>query len=86
MLFRSDKVERLARELYEKYRDRVRRPAATVLAPSPKEASKAAPLIIPAVAAHPKSLGQTMKEESKLDWTDLVPAPGEEQRSRISKY
>ncbi len=83
----NDKVERLARELYEKYRDRVRRPAATVLAPSPKEAPKATPLIIPArVTAHPKSLGQTMKEESKLDWTDLVPAPGEKQRSRISKY
>lgn len=81
----NEKVERLARELYEKYKDRVRRPAAPVLVTPPEEAPRT-PLIASAVTTHPNSLGQMMKVESKLDWTDLVPMPPEEQRSRISKY
>lgn len=77
------KVERLAQDLYEKYKDRVRIPQAPVVIPEVKEE----PVVVtPVTSIKPLSLGQVMKEESKLDYTDIIKPAGDVRSIVNSKY
>lgn len=80
----NEKIERIARELYEKYKDRVRVPKAPLIIPKVKDE----PVVIAQVKTpnKPLSLGQVMKAESKLDYTDLIKSGGDLRSTVNNKY
>lgn len=81
----NEKIERIARELYDKYKDRVRLPNASVVIEQVQDEAeevvkeeKVAKISIP-------TPGQLYKEESRLDWVDSPLTSSDDNRAKVNK-
>lgn len=85
----NEKIERIAQELYERYKEKVRLPQGPIVIEQPVEVipPKEEILVVPTISPRRYSLGQTLKEESKLEWMDvLANGPRDKRAGNIEKY